>query len=404
MTRLPLEGVKVIEFSHMVMGPAAGLVLADLGADVIKIEPVGDGDKTRRLPGSGAGYFPMFNRNKKSLAVDLKSVEGRDLVRKLIAGADVVTENFRGGVLDKLGLGFEELRQENPGLVYLSMKGFLKGPYEDRAAMDEVVQMMGGLAYMTGPPGQPLRAGTSVNDIMGGVFGALAVIAALYERERTGEGQLVRSSLFENNVFLVGQHMAQYGVTGRAARPMPVRLSAWAVYEVFDTADDEKIFIGVVSDTQWTAFCTAFGLDDLAASEEYRTNAGRVAARETLIPVIQATLASMTRDEAAERCEAAVLPFAPINRPEQLFDDPQLAVPGAMTPVTLANGRQLPLPALPVEFDGQRPGLRLDLPRIGEHSDSIAESLGYSQDQIDTMLAEGIISSDGAPVLSRANG
>ncbi|MDR7159110.1 CaiB/BaiF CoA-transferase family protein [Arthrobacter sp. BE255] len=404
MNRLPLEGVKVIEFSHMVMGPAAGLVMADLGADVIKIEPVGDGDKTRRLPGSGAGYFPMFNRNKKSLAVDLKSAEGLGMVRKLIAGADVVTENFRGGVMEKLGLGFEELHQDNPGLVYLSMKGFLKGPYEDRAAMDEVVQMMGGLAYMTGPPGQPLRAGTSVNDIMGGVFGALAVVAALYERGQTGKGQLVRSSLFENNVFLVGQHMAQYGVTGNAARPMPVRLSAWAVYEVFDTADDEKIFIGVVSDTQWTAFCKAFDLADLGASEEYRSNAGRVAGRDNLIPAIRAKIATMTRDEAAVRCEDAVLPFAPINRPEQLFDDPQLAVPGAMTPVTLANGQRLPLPALPMEFDGERLGLRLDLPRAGEHSGSIAESLGYPPEQIDQMFEDGIISSDGAAVLSPSHG
>jgi crotonobetainyl-CoA:carnitine CoA-transferase CaiB-like acyl-CoA transferase len=400
MSGLPLQGVKVIEFSHMVMGPAAGLVLADLGAEVIKIEPVGEGDKTRRLPGSGAGYFPMFNRNKQSLAVNLKSTEGLELVRKLVAGADVVTENFRGGVLDKLGLGYEDLRKDNPGLVYLSMKGFLTGPYENRAAMDEVVQMMGGLAYMTGPPGQPLRAGTSINDIMGGMFGALAVIAALYERVHTGEGQQVRSSLFENNVFLVGQHMAQYGVTGNAARPMPVRLSAWAVYEVFDTLDDEKIFIGVVSDTQWTAFCKAFDLGDLASVEEYRTNPGRVAGRETIIPIIKAKIASMTRAEAADRCEAAVLPFAPINRPEELFDDPQLAVPGAMTPVTLANGKQLPLPALPVEFDGKRPGLRLDLPRIGEHSASVAEALGYSPGQIESMLEENIISADTANVLS----
>lgn len=400
MSRLPLQGVKVVEFSHMVMGPAAGLVLADLGADVIKIEPVGEGDKTRRLPGSGAGYFPMFNRNKQSLAVDLKSTEGLELVRKLVAGADVVTENFRGGVLDKLGLGYEDLRKDNPGLVYLSMKGFLTGPYENRAAMDEVVQMMGGLAYMTGPPGQPLRAGTSVNDIMGGMFGALAVIAALYERVHTGEGQMVRSSLFENNVFLVGQHMAQFGVTGNAARPMPVRLSAWAVYEVFDTADDEKIFVGVVSDTQWAAFCRAFDLEDLASVGEYRTNPGRVAGRETIIPIIKAKVASMTRADAASRCEAAVLPFAPINRPEDLFDDPQLAVPGAMTPLTLPNGKQLPLPALPVEFDGERPGLRLDLPGIGEHSASVAASLGYSPDQIDQMLEKNIISAETAGVLS----
>jgi crotonobetainyl-CoA:carnitine CoA-transferase CaiB-like acyl-CoA transferase len=392
MSALPLEGVKVVEFSHMVMGPTAGLVLADLGAEVIKIEPVGEGDKTRRLPGSGSGYFPMFNRNKKSLSVDLKSDDGRQLVHKLIAQADVVTENFRVGALDNMGFGYEELSQENPGLIYLSMKGFLSGPYEHRAALDEVVQMMGGLAYMTGPPGKPLRAGTSVNDIMGGMFGAIAVMAALFERTHTGKGRIVRSSLFENNAFLVGQHMAQYGVTGTPAQPMPVRLSAWAVYEVFDTADEEKIFIGVVSDTHWASFCTAFDLPDLAADPGLTTNAQRVAARARLIPVIQHKIASMNRAEAAARCEQAGLPFAPIQRPEDLFNDPHLAVPGAMTPLTLANGTKLPLPALPIEIDGDRLEARLDLPKAGEHSTSIAASLGYSAEEIHRLVERGVIS------------
>lgn len=388
---LPLAGIKVVEFSHMVMGPTSGLALADLGADVVKIEPVGEGDKTRSLPGSGAGYFPMFNRNKKSLAVNLKSEEGLDLVRRLIAEADVVTENFRPGGLEAMGLGYERLSQDNPGLIYLSMKGFLQGPYEHRAALDEVVQMMGGLAYMTGNPGQPLRAGTSVNDIMGGLFGAMAVMAALIERQRTGRGQLVRSSLFENNAFLVGQHMAQYGVTGIPASPMPARLSAWAIYEVFDTKD-EKIFIGVVSDTNWRAFCTAFDLPELAADSTLATNPGRVAARDRVIPVVRARLAELTRAEAAQLCEEANLPFAPLQKPEDLFDDPHLAQPGAMPEVTLPNGRKLPLPALPIEMDGQRLGVRLDLPQPGEHSADIAQALGYGPDEIDRLLDAGTIS------------
>lgn len=391
MSQLPLSGIRVVEFSHMVMGPTSGLALADLGADVVKIEPVGDGDKTRYLPGSGAGYFPMFNRNKKSLAVDLKSSEGLEVVRRLVAQADVVTENFRPGGLEAMGLGYEALSRDNPGLVYLSMKGFLSGPYEKRAALDEVVQMMGGLAYMTGPPGQPLRAGTSVNDIMGGLFGAMAVMAALVERERTGRGQLVRSSLFENNAFLVGQHMAQYGVTGVAASPMPARLSAWAIYEVFDTNDD-RIFIGVVSDTNWRSFCTAFGLEDLARDRSLDTNVGRVAARERLLPVVRARLAELTLEEASGLCEAASLPFAPIQRPEDLFEDPHLSQPGAMPEVTLANGRKLPLPALPIEMDGSRLGVRLDLPQPGEHSADIAGELGYTPEEVASLVSAGIIS------------
>ncbi|MER5675114.1 CaiB/BaiF CoA transferase family protein [Pseudonocardia alni] len=387
--RLPLEGVRVVEFSHMVMGPSCGLVLADLGADVIKIEPPGAGDKTRTLPGSGAGFFPMFNRNKRSVSVDLRSERGIEFVRRLVRTADVVTENFRPGGLDALGLGYDDLRADNPGLVYCSLKGFLAGPYEQRAALDEVVQMMGGLAYMTGPPDRPLRAGASVNDVMGGMFAAMGVMAALYERRATGLGKLVRSSLFENNVFLVGQHMAQYAVTGAAAAPMPARLSAWAVYDVFDTGDGEKVFVGVVSDTQWQAFCAAFDLRDLAGDPELATNAQRVAARDRVIPRLRSTFGAMDRDEAVRLCGAARLPFAPIQRPEDLFDDPHLAEPGALTEVTLSDGRSVRLPSLPLELDGARLPLRRDLPLAGEHTADLARELGYSDDEISTAGADG---------------
>lgn len=388
--RPPLAGIKVVEFSHMVMGPTAGLALADLGADVVKVEPIGPGDKTRYLPGSGAGFFPMYNRNKKSIAVDLKSDSGREVVEKLIAEADVVTENFRGGALEKMGLGHEQLRAVNPRLVYLSMKGFLAGPYENRAALDEVVQMMGGLAYMTGPPGQPLRAGASINDVMGGLFGALAVLAALMERNVTGQGQVVRSSLFENNAFLVGQHMAQYGVTGTAATPMPARLSAWGIYDVFDTADD-KVFIGVVSDTNWKSFCETFDLADLFADASLISNAGRVVARDRVIPVIQQRLSELSAADVARLCELARVPFAPIQKPEDLFDDPHLRSPGAMPEVTLVNDQKIPLPALPIEMNGQRMGVRIDLSRPGEHSREVARDLGYGEGEIDRLFETGVM-------------
>ncbi|MCP4924869.1 MAG: CoA transferase, partial [Gammaproteobacteria bacterium] len=259
---LPLAGIKVIEFTHMVMGPAAGLMLADLGADIIRIEPA-KGDSTRRLPGSGAGYFPMYNRNKRSLCVDLKSVAGKELVLKLVDEADVLIENFRPGTMDRLGFGYAALKVRNSKLIYCSEKGFLSGPYERRTALDEVAQMMGGLAYMTGPPGQPLRAGASVIDVQGGMFGALAILAALHQRAETGQGQQVIASLFESTVFLVGQHMAQYAVTGKAAAPRAGRVAAWAIYQVFETADEDHVFVGVVSDKQWKLLCESFGLDEL---------------------------------------------------------------------------------------------------------------------------------------------
>ena len=388
---LPLAGIRVVELSHMVMGPSCGLVLGDLGADVIKIEPVGQGDNTRRLPGSGAGFFQAFNRNKRSLALDVKSAKGLAFARRLIARADVLVENFRPGALEALGLGYAALAPDNPGLVYCSLKGFLSGPYENRAALDEVVQMMGGLAYMTGPPGRPLRAGAPVNDIMGGMFAVIGILAALAERGRTGRGQLVRSALFENNAFLVSPHIAQFAVTGVPAPPMPARISAWGIYDVFDTAERNQIFIAVVTDTQWRAFCEAFGLDDLMADGGLATNALRVAARERLLPRLRVLFGTLSRAEISRICEAAAIGFAPIRRPDELLDDPHLQCPGAMIEVTLPQGGTTALPALPLEMDGRRLGKRLDIPRVGEHGIAIARELGCEPALIAELIAEGVL-------------
>lgn len=375
----------------MIMGPSCGLILADLGADVVKVEPVPDGDNTRRLPGSGAGFFVTYNRNKRSLALNLKSAKGLMLAKKLIRRSDVLTENFRPGTLESLGLGYDALKAENPGLIYCSLTGFLAGPYEDRAALDEVVQMMGGLAYMTGPPGRPLRAGASVNDIMGGIFAAIGILAAMRERDRTGHGQMIKSALFENNVLLMAQHMAQYAVTGKPAAPMPARVSAWAVYDVFETSDQQQIFIGVVSDTQWRSFCEAFQQPALLADSSLATNAQRVGARERFMPVLRELFQKHTLAELTARCEQARLAFAPVTKPQDLFKDPQLKSPGAMVEVTLADGRTTAIPALPLEMDGRRFGRRLDVPRIGEHSAAIARELGYEGAEIEELIAEGVL-------------
>ena len=381
----PLKGVRVVEFSHMVMGPSCGLVLADLGADVVKVEPAPDGDKTRRLPGSGAGFFGTYNRNKRSISVNLKSAEGLEFATNLVRASDVLLENFGLGVLDRIGLGYEAMQKINPGLVYCALKGFLSGPYEQRAALDEVVQMMGGLAYMTGPKGRPLRAGASVNDVMGGLFGVIAIQAALLERQRTGKGAFVRSGLFENNVFLVAQHMVQYRQTGVPAAPMPERISAWAVYDVFDTSDNEKVFVGVVSDKQWTQFCNAFSLNDLLLNKEFKTNAERVLCRDAFIPRIRQMFLGWELSQVITICERIGVPFAPILRPDQLFDDAHVNHPGATVEITLSNGMRAKVPALPVEYNGFRPGLHRGLPQIGEHNEDVATELGYSDEKLKSL-------------------
>lgn len=405
MADLPLAGLRVVEFTHMVMGPTCGMVLADLGAEVIKVEPTA-GDATRRLLGSGAGFFATFNRNKQSLAVDVHDPRGREIVLRLVAGADVFSENFKAGTMTRLGFGPDALRRLNPRLVYVSHKGFLPGPYEQRTALDEVVQMMGGLAYMTGPEGRPLRAGTSVNDIMGGMFGAIGVLAALRRRDATGQGGEVTSGLFENNVLLVAQHMMQFALTGQPAAPMPSRISAWAVYDVFTVKDGEQIFLAAVSDGQWAALCAEFGFADLAADTRLASNNDRVRARDWMLPTLRTRFAAFGAAELAARFERNGLPYAPITRPEQLFDDPHLRATGGLAPLAVpadasSAGRPVDTrtPTLPLALDGTRLPVRHGPPALGEHTRALLHSLGYDEATVDALQAAGVVAAaaPGAP-------
>jgi len=391
----PLAGLRVVEFTHMVMGPTCGMVLADLGAEAIKVEPI-DGDRTRTLLGAGAGFFPMFNRNKKSIAIDLHREAGAEVARRLAASADVVVENFKPGTMAKYGLDYAALSRANPRLIHASHKGFLPGPYDHRTALDEVVQMMGGLAYMTGRPGDPLRAGTSINDIMGGLFGAIGVLGALVQRGITGHGMEVQSALFENNVFLVGQHMMQFVMTGLAPAPMPARVSPWAVYDVFTVRDGEQIFLAAVSDAQWQVFCDVLGFDDLKADPALALNNQRVRLRDTLLPTLRERLADRRASELAATMERAGLPYAPISRPEELFDDPHLLATGGLAELTLPDGERagqtVRTTLIPVTLDGRRLGLadagggtphvRLDPPKMAEHTDALLAGLGYASADI----------------------
>lgn len=394
MSNTPLAGLRVVEFAHMVMGPMAGMILADLGADVVKIEPAPAGDNTRRLTGSGIGFFVMTSRNKRSVTIDLKSPEGIKIARQLIARADVLTENFRAQALDRLGLSYADCAMLNPRLIYCSLKGFLPGPYEHRTALDEVVQMMGGLAYMTGPVGQPLRAGASVIDIMGGTYGAVAILAALTERERTGRGQHVQSGLFESVALL----MAQAFITGTEPKPMSARDVAWPVYDIFQTSDHQQVFVAAVTDTQWQTLCREFGLDALAADPALTTQAARRTARSRTIPVIAEALRRFSKADLMDRCERLGLPFAPIAKPVDLFTDRHLRASDGLVAVTLEDGRVLDLPALPMSFAGERPGVRVDVPKAGADNHDLMTELGYDEAAVTELMQCGVLGMVADPI------
>lgn len=379
---LPLKNIRVVELSHMVMGPTCGMILGDLGAEVIKVEPP-NGDGTRRLLGAGAGFFRTFNRNKKSIAVDMTNAKGLEALHKLVDTADVFIENFKPGRMKDLGLDYETIRLRNPKIIYVSHKGFLQGPYENRLALDEVVQMMAGLAYMTGPVGKPLRAGSSVNDIMGGMFGAIGVLAALFQRQDTGIGKEIQSALFENCVLLSAQHMQQYAVTGEAPAPMPARISPWGVYDVFELADKEQMFIAATGDGQWRVLCEVLNRPDLLADPRLQTNNQRVLLREWLIESLRDTLRHRDGKALAKELEQNNIPFAAIERPENLFNDPHLKASGGLAKLSLEDGSQTDIPLLPITYDGKRLPPRLPIAKIGEHTHEVMRKLGYTEVQIE---------------------
>lgn len=398
MSATPLAGLEVLEFSHTIMGPSAGLILADLGANVTKVEPAPRGDHTRRLSGFAAGFFAAMNRNKQSLAIDLKHPDGQAAMHKLVQGADVVLENYGPGTMERLGCGYEQLSAINPRLVYLALKGYLHGPYQHRPALDEVVQFHTGLAYMTGPPGRPLRAGASIIDIAGALFGVIAVQAALRERESTGKGQRVSSALFESAAFLMGPHMAGMAATGREPPPMPARQGAWAVYETFDTADESQLFIGVTSDQQWDRFTEEFALTKLAADPRLATNELRIEERSWLIPELKEIIKGYSKADVEARCERANVSWAPVGKPADLFTDQHLLESGGLLDVYISReggetGKLTGLPAMPFELgdDHARPGLRSQPPKLGEHNSQVLSRAGFADEAINNLAQRNII-------------
>src|SRR6195256_5545684 len=379
-TGLPLAGVRVVEMTHMVMGPTCGMILARLGADVIKVEPPA-GDKTRSLGGMGTSFFPLFNRGKRSVVLDFAQAEDRETMDRLLASADVFLENFRDGQLEKQGLGADELRRKYPHLIVAGHKGFLSGPYEHRPALDEVVQMMSGLAAMTGTSEKPQRVGSSANDIMGGMFGVISILAALYQKRSGANGADIRIGLFENCLFLVAQHMVEYEMTGVKPRSMPEREHAWPIYDIFETVGGERIFIGVVTEGHWKSFCREFGLAEFLDDPTLDTTTARILARGKIIPRAAEEIRHCNAAELSAKLDRLNICFSPINRPEDLFDDPHVLRPGGLVNNVNANGESFRVPALPVQWNGANIGEGLKVPPLGADTAAVrAELDGHKLD------------------------
>jgi len=388
MTFAPLAGIRAVEMSHMIMGPSCGMFLAMLGAEVIKVEPPG-GDRTRALTGMGAGFFPQFNRGKKSVCLDTGTADGAAALRTLLAGADVFVENFRDESMARQGLDPATLRAEFPRLIVASHKGFLHGPYETRTAMDEVVQMMTGMAYMTGPRGRPLRIGSSANDIAGGLFGALGVLGALRERDRTGDGAEIRSGLFESCLLMVAQHMVPFVLDGSEAPPMPERDCSWPVSDNFETADGRQVFVGSITTGHWASLCDYLGLAELKTDPGLQTQMDRINARDRTLPLIRQKIAALDEAPLCAALEGFGIPFSPINRPAEMFADPHVNRPGGLIESRMGDGRLFHAPGLPLEKDGEPVNGPGAVPAIGADTEAVLRAAGCGEDLIAAVLREG---------------
>ncbi len=391
---LPLKDLRVLELGHIVAGPTASLILADLGADVIKVERPDGGDQARNMPGAASGFY-FFNRNKRSLAIDLKTDAGKEVFRRLVKSADVCLDNYAPGALERLGLGYGDLAKLNPRLIYLAVKGFLPGPYEHRPSLDELAQMMGGLAFMTGPKGRPLRAGASVIDIGAATYGIVGVLAALHVRDSTGRGQMITSGLFETSVFWVGQWMARAVATGEPSFPMAeigqsVRMG-WGIFHLFDTADRQQVFIGVTSNAHWERLCQEFGMPELLADARLDNNAKRVAAQEWMLPLVRQVAIQFSGAQLQQKLEKASVPYAPVQRPDQLLDDPHLHATGQLLPTPMQDGRTGNLPKLPFNSSDYEFGIRRPPPGLGEHTREVLGEAGLSQAEIDALVSAKVV-------------
>lgn len=387
---LSLDGIRVIDLSRVIAGPWCGALLADLGADVVKVEDTGPGDESRTWPphkdGEAAAYL-LFNRNKRGIALDLKTPEAVEVVKRLVKDADVVIENFRTGTMESFGLGYDVLSQINPRLIYCSVSAFGRtGPRKDSPGYEALMQAFSGIMSITGEPGgQPVRAGVSFLDLTTGILCALGVSNAIIQRQRTGLGQRVDGSLLETAVSLLAFHAEGYLLTGALPRALGSGHPSLSPYRNFKCRDGQWIFIAAANDRFWQKLAKALGLSDLAADPRYQKNQGRVDNRAELEGILEKTIGELDREPLLKRLEEADVPATPVNTVDQVMNDPQTAERGIVQRVTHPKLGEIPVVGTPLHFSRMSPGVRRAAPLRGEHTDTILADLGYSPAEIKTL-------------------
>ncbi len=391
----PLSDVKVLELCHIVAGPYCSLLLADLGADVIKIEHPDRGDAFRDASPQASSTFNFLNRNKRGITLDLKDDAGRGAFEDLVREADVLVENYSPRAVDSLDIGYETLREVNPDLIYCSVKGFNEGPYQDRPALDPVAEALSGMMSTTGYPDQPpARCGTSVADMAASMQGALSVVSALRQRDHTGEGQHITAPMFESTVNLMGGGIAYSDAFGEPMSPWEGGgQSQWAPYGVFQTSDDKWIFIGPSSDRHWESLCEAMDVPDVAADDRFETLPDRREHRDELDDAFAEVFGSLTRDEILDRLEGFDVPNAPVNNTLEVADDPHLAATGGLAEIRAPQdgAESHRVPTSPIRSSGFSNPEATNPPKQGEHTEAVLASIGYSQERIDALRKRGAI-------------
>jgi formyl-CoA transferase len=393
----PLEGIKVLDLSRVLAGPYCTMMLGDLGADVIKVERPGEGDETREWgPPDAAGesaYYLCVNRNKRGITVDLKAPEGREIIKKLAARSDILIENYKVGTLARLGLGYEDIKKINPGIIYCSITGFGQyGPYKDRPGYDFIIQGMGGIMSITGDPdGPPMKVGVAIVDITAGLFACSSILAALYYREKTGLGQYIDISLLDSVVAWLANVGSNYLISGELPKRYGNAHPNIVPYEPFQAKDGVWIALGVGNDRQLRDFCRLAGLEHLADDPRFATNPQRVIHRKELIPIIAEKMKERTSDEWLEELDKLKIPCGPINTLDRVFSDPQVQARGMVVEVPHPKAGKIKLVASPMKFSLTPCTIERHPPLLGEHTEEVLKELGYSDDEIKSLREKGVI-------------